>query len=165
VPVTIVATCVAQVATMVFRYQTGETMLVIGLPGSQRDNLRKKFVQAGLADQLPVMERRTLDTEQRLMALALAQPDNFDDLLKQLEGVVQAECSEAQLAAQVNCAPAVAVYGPTMLLTVFQRLRAIAENAPGKVGHEPYECLIGIAGLLTEQCTVWWSERFNLNVT
>ncbi|GAB3585700.1 dsDNA nuclease domain-containing protein [Hymenobacter daeguensis] len=164
VAVSVVAECVGQSSGMVFRYQTGEATLVIGNSGSQRDNLRKKFVRAGLVEQLLVMERRTLDTEARLMSLALAQPDTFDDLLKQLEGVVQAECSEAQLVAQTTRTTPAAPYGPAMLVSVFQRLKAIADNSPRKVNNEPYECLVGIAGLLTEECTVWWSEKFNLNV-
>ena len=164
VAVSVVADCVGQSSGMVFRYQTGEATLVIGNSGSQRDNLRKKFVQAGLVEQLLVMERRTLDTEARLMSLALAQPDTFEDLLKQLEGVVQAECSEAQLVAQTTRASPADPYGPAMLVGVFQRLKAIADNTPRKVSNEPYECLVGIAGLLTEECTVWWSEKFNLNV-
>ncbi len=161
--VSVVATCVMQSVNMVFRYQTGDSTLAIGGSGSQRDVLRAKFVKAGLVDQLPVMERRTLDTEQRLMELAHTLPDTFDDLLKQLEGVVQAECAEAQLVAQLSQASPTATYGPVMLASVFQRLKSIAEQTPRKVGHEPYECLVGIAGLLTEQCTVWWSDRFNLN--
>jgi|SRR6476661_461613 len=164
VAVSVVADCISLSSGMVFRYQTGEATLVIGDSGSQRDTLRKKFVQAGLVEQLPVMERRTLDTEARLLSLAHAQPDTFGDLLKQLEGVVQAECSEAQLEAQTTRATPNALYGPAMLVSVFQRLKAIATNTPNKVNNEPYECLVGIAGLLTEECTVWWSEKFNLNV-
>ena len=165
VAVSVVAECVGRSSGMVFRYQTGDVTLVIGNSGSQRDILRQKFVQAGLAEHMAVMERRTLDTEARLMALAHAGPDTFDDLLKQLEGVVQAECSEAQLIAQTSSQTAlIAPYGPAMLVGVFQRLKAIAENTPRKVSNEPYECLVGIAGLLTEQCTVWWSDKFNLNV-
>jgi len=164
VPVSVVTDCVGQSSGMVFRYQTGEVTLVIGSSGTQRDILREKFVQGGLIDQLPLMERRTLDTEARLMALAHAGPDTFDDFLKQLEGVVQAECSEAQLVAQTSRVSPTALYGPLMLVSVFQRLKAIAENTPRKVGNEPYECLVGIAGLLTEQCTVWWGDKFNLHV-
>lgn len=164
VPVSVVADCVGQSSGMVFRYQTGDVTLAIGESGTQRDILRKKFVQGGLVDQLPLMERRTLDTEARLMALAHAGPDTIDGLLKQLEGVVQAECTEAQLVAQTSRVSPTAPYGSAMLVSVFQRLKAIAENTPRKVDNEPYECLVGIAGLLTGQCTVWWSEKFNLNV-
>ncbi|RSK38774.1 dsDNA nuclease domain-containing protein [Hymenobacter perfusus] len=164
VPVSVVADCVGQTSGMVFRYQTGDVTIAIGESGTQRDILRKKFVQGGLVDQLPLMERRTLDTEARLMALAHASPENFEDFLKQLEGVVQAECTEAQLVAQTSRVLPTAPYGPAMLVSVFQRLKAIAENTPRKVENEPYECLVGIAGLLTEQCTVWWSDKFNLHV-
>ena len=164
VSVSVVAACVGQSSGMVFRYQTGDVTLAIGESGTQRDILRKKFVQGGLVDQLPLMERRTLDTEARLMALAHAGPDTFDGFLKQLEGVVQAECTEAQLVAQISRVSPTAPYGPAMLVSVFQRLKAIAENTPRKVDNEPYECLVGIAGLLTEQCTVWWSDKFNLHV-
>jgi hypothetical protein len=164
VAVSVVAECAEQKSGLIFRYQSSEPTLQIGSSGSQRDILRKKFIRGGLADQLPVMERRTLDTEARLMALAHAKPEAFDALMKQLEGVVQAECSEAQLEAQTNRITPSTPFGPLMLLSVFTRLKNIAEKAPGKVNNEPYECLVGVAGLLTEQCTVWWSEKFNLSV-
>lgn len=164
VAVSVVAECVGQTSGMVFRYQTGEVTLKICSSGTQRDILREKFTRGGLVNQLPVMERRTLDTEARLMALAHAEPEAFDDFMKQLEGVVQAECSEAQLEAQANCLTSLTLFGPSMLVSVFTRLKKIAEKTPEKVNNEPYECLVGIAGLLTEQCTVWWSEKFNLSV-
>ena len=98
------------------------------------------------------------------MALAHTNPETFDDLMKQLEGVVQAECTEAHLVAQTSRHSPTTLYGPAMLVSIFHRLKTIAEKTPQKVNNEPYECLIGIAGLLTEQCTVWWSDKFNLSV-
>lgn len=38
----------------------------------------------------------------------------------------------------------------------------MATDNPSMVHGQPYECLVGMAGLLTEECTVWWSERFDL---
>lgn len=48
-----------------------------------------------------------------------------------------------------------------MLDDVFRRLKKKAEN-PSMVYNEPYETLIGIAGLLTGECMVWWSEQFDI---
>jgi hypothetical protein len=45
--VSVVTDCVGQSSSMVFRYQTGDVTLAIGESGTQRDVLRKKFVQGG----------------------------------------------------------------------------------------------------------------------
>ncbi len=49
-----------------------------------------------------------------------------------------------------------------MLRHVLQKLEKVAEEQPALVCDQPYDCLVGMAGLLTEACKVWWSERFDL---
>lgn len=51
-------------------------------------------------------------------------------------------------------------YGPSMLIDVQGRLRRLAEEQADDVGQHGYECLVGVAGLLTSECRVWWSPRF-----
>ena len=48
-----------------------------------------------------------------------------------------------------------------MLSQVQQRLQKLAEDQPNLVFDQPYDCLVGMAGLLTEACSVWWSAQFD----
>jgi hypothetical protein len=49
-----------------------------------------------------------------------------------------------------------------MLREVTKQLTAIAEKTPTRVGNQPKEVLLGTAGILTDDCDVWWSERFEV---
>ena len=71
------------------------------------------------------------------------------------------ECAEASLRVGSQGNP----LGPTMLIDVQDRLARIAREAPAKVNYQPYEVLVGVAGLLTDACHVWWSEKFELEDT
>ena len=51
-----------------------------------------------------------------------------------------------------------------MLIDVQDRLRRLAEDRPSDVGYHGYECLIGVAGLQTDECRVWWGPRFPISV-
>jgi len=70
--------------------------------------------------------------------------------------MVLGECDEAHLRARQQASP----YGPSMLIEVQDRLRKLARDRSDRVGQHNYECLIGVAGLLTSECRVWWSQRF-----
>jgi hypothetical protein len=52
-----------------------------------------------------------------------------------------------------------------MLRKVQQRLEKTADEEPDLVFSQSYDCLVGMAGLLTEACTVWWSPQFDLKET
>ena len=49
-----------------------------------------------------------------------------------------------------------------MLIDMYDRLKAIARDDPLKVDRQPYEVLVGVAGLLTSDCKVWWSDEFQM---
>jgi len=55
-------------------------------------------------------------------------------------------------------------FGPLMLIDVQDRLKRIAETQPARVHRQSYDLLVGVAGLLTSECKVWWSEPFELGV-
>ena len=76
--------------------------------------------------------------------------------MTQIEQVVLGECREAHLRARQASMP----YGPAMMIDVQDRLRRIAREETALIGDHTYECLIGMAGLLTRECVVWWSPRF-----
>lgn len=76
-----------------------------------------------------------------------------------LRSMVLTECNQARIeATQVG-----PQYGPVMLEKVKQRLKAIHESQAKSLEDVRYDHLLGIAGLLTEECPVWWSEKFDLS--
>jgi hypothetical protein len=119
--------------------------------------LRKKMEGGGLWAQFEAMRRKALTAESALLDVASRSSDGKQKV-SQVENVVLSECAEASLRAnhQVN------QFGPSMLIDVQDRLKRIAGETPTKVNHQPYEVLVGVAGLLTDACQVWWSEKFEM---
>ena len=102
------------------------------------------------------MHQRALAAEYHLLETIHVQPDFFPATLKQIEERIYGELIEANLKARQQPAP----YGPGMLIDVQDRLRNLAKNAPASVGHQEFECLLGVAGLMTGECRIWWGPRF-----
>jgi hypothetical protein len=107
-------------------------------------------------DQIDYMAERERSAERHLLEDVQRRPERHPELMKQIEQVVLGECQEAHLRARRGDAP----YGPAMMIDVQDRLRKIARDETALVGDHSYECLIGMAGLLTRECVVWWSPRF-----
>ena len=72
--------------------------------------------------------------------------------------LVRNECQEAYDAAHAASDGG----GSRMLTEVRQRLRERHVGGRDELFGCAYEHLLGVAGMLTEDCTVWWSERFEL---
>lgn len=144
--------------SVLFRYSnTHHPAFNLGDGKGNLYRLRKKMLKGDLALQVETMERRSLSAESRLIEIAHRKPESFDDLFNQLIGVVKGECDEAYHHASLNGGN----FGPKMLDDVYKRLKEKATNSL-MVHNEPYETLIGIAGLLTGECKVWWSEKFDI---
>ena len=127
----------------------------------KRSVLEKKFTYAGLSDHLETMQNRMLATESRLLDLATRMPAReFEERLNQFIALVKGECDESALESQI-CDPA---FRESMLRIVFRRLRELADKKPFMVYNEQYEFLVGLAALLTTECSVWWSEKFDLEL-
>lgn len=120
--------------------------------------LRKKMERGKLHSQIETMERRSISAEQSLIEHANRRPEDIERLLTQLEGIVQGECDEAFHTSSITEDD----FGPQMLKDVYARLREKANVHSKLVFDQPYEMLIGMAGLLTGECKVWWSQPFNL---
>jgi hypothetical protein len=80
-----------------------------------------------------------------------------NDRLQHLQALVRDDCAEAQVQASAESNP----YGPKMYSLLRARLKERV------VGSDPlFECsdrhLLGVAGTLTEECKVWWSEPFTV---
>ena len=140
-----------------FRFLPELTSLKLGSVGDRLDVLNKKMIHGGLASRYEMMRRRALTAEQVLLDLA-TRPDCGDALCSQIENVVLAECDDANLRASQSGGP----FGAVMLIDVQDKLKRIAESDPARVYRQPYDLLVGVTGLLTSECKVWWSERFEL---
>jgi hypothetical protein len=155
-PVEVVLQVIQDKADPPFRYYDAPTIAL----GNGRGNLailKKKMERGDLHSQILTMERRSLSAEQNLIEYAIRYPIETDGHLAQLESIVQGECDEAYLHASLSEKP----FGRQMLDDVYARLKLKA-NEHDLVLRQPYELLVGIAGLLTGECKVWWSERFDL---
>jgi hypothetical protein len=141
-----------------FRFSPIATRTDKRLTENNLTTLEKKLLRGNLRQQMETMRRRTISTEQHLLALAAAMPEQILAIRNQLEALVQGICDDASLQTQVGGV----VSGPAMLTQVQQRLLKLAEEQPHDVYRQTYDCLVGMAGLLTEECTVWWSGRFDL---
>jgi hypothetical protein len=74
--------------------------------------------------------------------------------------VVQEDCSEAHN----RTISKTTVYGPAMLTRLRENVRTSARDVAlkfAKMGVAHHH-LLGVSGILTEECKVWWSERFNM---
>jgi len=143
-----------------FRYLPSLASLELGGASGKLDTLKKKLAKGGLAGRYELLRRRSLSAEQELLDLA-TRPDQGKKACSQIENVVLAECDEAHLRASQTPPP----FGATMLIDVQDRLRRIAETEPTKVCRQPYDLLVGVSGLLTSECKVWWSEHFAMEET
>lgn len=141
-----------------FRYLPATGYLDLGRATENTTRLYHKMVRGGLVGQFETMRRRALSAEYHLLELAQMKPERFELTLNQLVNVVKGECDDAQLAASLHGEP----YGHRMLVEVHRRLKEIADNRPAMVDQQQYECLIGVAGLLSGECQVWWSDPFDL---
>jgi hypothetical protein len=118
--------------------------------------LQQKLVAGGLEPEFDYMKTRALAAEYNLLEDVNRRPEVYPALLRQIEERVLGELSEAHLRARQKPEP----YGPAMMVDVQERLQRLAKDHGSEVGHQPYECLVGVAGLLTGECRAWWSPRF-----
>lgn len=154
----IVTEVVQQDRAIPFRYSPIATITDNRLTQNNLTTFEKKLIRAGLHQQLETMRRRTVSTEQHLLELAAMKPQEIKAVRNQLESVVKGVCDDAFLQNSV----AGQVSGPDMLRSVQGRLQKLAEDQPSMVCNQPYDCLVGMSGLLTEACSVWWSAQFDL---
>jgi hypothetical protein len=142
-----------------FRF-TGDPTLVIGAPRSPT-RLEQKLIRGGLdEDIVEDLAEKERAAEAHLLEDVARRPELYPALLGQLEGMVLSECREALLRAKTYSVPP---FGPQMLIDVQDRLRRLAADRPHTVGGKEPECLLGIAGMLTAGCRLWWSDRFPID--
>lgn len=121
--------------------------------------LQKKLIFAGLSEQLDTARSRTIAAERRLLELVdKLGKEEFDRRIGQIETFVKGACDDAKVLSEADSPP----FRSAMYRAAMKEIKATADNRPTMVYREPYEFLMGMAGLLTEDCQVWWSEEFDL---
>lgn len=140
-----------------FSYLPSLASLDLGTATKQLDVLQEKMIRGGLAHHYEMMRRRALSAEAVLLDLA-TRPDDGSQICSQVENVVLGECDDAMLRASQNPEP----YGAKMLIRVQDCLKKIVDHEPTRVHHQDVDLLVGVAGLLTADCKVWWSAQFEL---
>lgn len=55
-----------------------------------------------------------------------------------------------------------AQYGQAMLMLLKEKMQQLHEADGDKLHGVRYDQLLGVAGILTEECPLWWSEKFDL---
>jgi hypothetical protein len=142
-----------------FQFVTGSSSLSLHAGRTELSTLQKKLLKGGLASQLDTMQNRTLSAERHLLEVAASKPPQEAlRITNQLRNVVKGVCDDAH----VTYASPNTTYGQPMMAYVLEQLQKRANASPSLVCDQPYECLVGVAGLLTEACAVWWSEQFDL---
>jgi hypothetical protein len=146
-----------ELANPVFRYLPSLTTSPLQQTSRDLKRFNQKLKQGGLDDYAHSLRNQTLSAEAAFLDLATRGAEGQADLA-QIENVVKAECDAAHLRAAQGAKP----FGQRMLIDVQDRLTILAKNEASKVGKQPYEALMGMTGILTESCLVWWSEKFDL---
>jgi hypothetical protein len=144
--------------TVPFRHYTFESGVNLGTISEDATRRLKKLRRGGIEQYAELMENRARGAEAYLMGLSHERPDDFDELLNQLEGAVYSECQEAHISAS-QAAP---TFGHIMLRDVHDRLRVLAHNHSAVIYDQPYEVLVGLSAILTGSCRIWWSDAFDV---
>lgn len=133
-------------------------ILTFGVSAGTNTVLEQKLRRGGLADQIDYLRSKERAAEFALMEDIMRRSAAYPALQTQIEQVVLGAVSEAHLRTRVEGA----TFGPEMMIEVQNRLQAAAIDHADQIGHHGYDCLVGVAGLFTSECRVWWSDRFDL---
>ncbi len=141
-----------------FEYLSRFTTLKFQPDRQETSILREKMTGAGLADYFDGMQRQAISTERHLLELQAREPEAGAKLSAQLESVVLRVCSDAHLK-HVNDT---GDFGIAMMRDANAELKKLADTKAPEICDQPYDALLGMAGLLAEDCKVWWSKKFKL---
>ncbi len=140
-----------------FRYQ-GSPTISLGQPRPKRI-LEQKLARGGVGDLVDYMKSREQAAEYHFLEEQAKDPVSAARQLRQVEEAVHGECLESYMARRTPGAP----FGQAMFNDVSTRLRNLETQRKDLLGGAPYELLMGTAALLTDDCRVWWSDRFQID--
>lgn len=139
--------------------QYPEELATVSLDSGRENRpvLKRKMDAGGIGASFEAMRRKALAAQYALIDLGTRAADGRK-MQSQVENVVLSECDEAYLRSKSKSSP----FGVEMLLDVQERMKRLAVEEAVKTGGQPYEVMVGVAGLLSDECKVWWSEQFKL---
>ncbi|ANB77308.1 hypothetical protein AYM40_35070 [Paraburkholderia phytofirmans OLGA172] len=147
-------TCIENARQSAFRYINVGGGLPLGNVKGQRDVLHRKMRNAYIEGQFESIWSRAMSAESRLLARAISDAENFDEIANQLEGAVLTECKDAEALACIESDER--KRGPLIYRTILERLGEVAKNEPDKVENEPKDTLLGVAAMLSGSCRFAW---------
>jgi hypothetical protein len=80
-----------------------------------------------------------------------------DKRVRHLKALVRDDCAEAAISAKGQSS---SPYGSTMYTLLRSRLKTRVESSIDELFGCGERLLLGLAGTMTEECTVWWSDLF-----
>ena len=143
-------------ASETFRYH-GAPTISLGQPRKKRI-LEQKLERGGVSPLVDYMKAREQAAEYHFLEEQAKDSLRAARQLRQVEEAVHGECLESFMA---HRAPG-AQFGQPMFTDLTTRLRNLETQRKDLLGGAPYEVLMGTAALLTSDCRVWWSERFQI---
>lgn len=146
--------CVDQAGQSIFRYVRCGESIQLGQMKGQKTVLHKKMRNAFIDGQFEPLWMRAIAAEQRLLEKAIAEPEQIDALVTQLESTVLTECKDAEALAALESDER--KRGTLIYQTVLKSLIDIAAKQPEKVHGEPKDTLLGVAGMLSGSCRFAW---------
>jgi hypothetical protein len=146
-----------EIASPSFRYLPALTTSPLSQVNKDLKRFKLKLCRGGLDHYADSLRNQLLSAEAIFIDLATRGPEGQTQLT-QIENVTKAECDAAHLRASQGTKP----FGQRMLIEVQDRLSQISKEEPHKIGKQPFEALMGMVGILTESCYIWWSEKFDL---
>ena len=150
---------IANIGKVPFRFAPAPDRLRLGNAEHSMDVMEKKLIKGGLAGYTETMRRRALSAEMHLLELSYQRPDEIETIVNQLDGVVRGAADDAKLEATFDGPE----FGEKMLFLLSKQLRLKSEKQTQMVCSQDYECLMGLTGLLTSECKIWWSEKFDVS--
>ena len=124
-------------------------------PGTRRQEAKMAAGEIVLSDILEALQQRHAAEYAIAVWIAKEGISAADPKYQDVVSAVLTECRLARTAAEQQGRP----YGQSMLALVRQRMENL--HRQGLHGLR-YDQLLGIAGILTEECRLWWSDAFEV---
>jgi len=128
----------------------------------------KKMQKGGIGENhLDTMRRRKISAEKHFLELQAkkkgAELDEFEKELNHLDQKIRGVCDDVLLEIETQGSNYEMPYGLKMLQKVQDDIKMLVKEHPESVCNFDYESLMGVTGLLTESCSVWWSPKFTID--
>ncbi|MBW4576358.1 MAG: DUF4297 domain-containing protein [Aphanothece sp. CMT-3BRIN-NPC111] len=81
-----------------------------------------------------------------------------EEQYQHIKAIVRNECQEAYDLTKIDDS----LFGQKMLIQVRERLHLLHNRDTYSLFGLRYEHLLGMAGILTEECKIWWSKEFDI---